>query len=730
MLPTSIPYIAFSIALLQMPPKKTSNNNPTGVLLGRAFAAWLQFGKVKGIKSVIDHYGDSNSYKQNDKKDVLMRLAWTALQSATPTPLKADVEALIIGGSLPLPESATIPPTAGPLNQPGPSNQSVPSNQPGTPTQLGPNASLFGAFTVDKVPLNPELDGGIQLTSSPFADKMASLLQKHFHRIPEPSVAPTIEEAPPPRKDISDDPSAIQLQDVYDNLHDPTITSVKLHFSNFLPHMYTLHSLGREYPFRGRGPVWHNNSCAFDCVIVAAQLLGIGRLRADTGSVPWNEWGQQGFQRDCLAAFHRRWDILTKAQSIAHRNAFATLAHSASGSLQPLGSFQQVGTLWDACTVMANQFNWQQFRRSFCTSCQHQTSLQPAPPSSGAAPVGKLERAIDIGFGQNMSMQQLLQANFAVPGPSIDHPDCTGPASGRRSVERRMRVVSSDGLPVRLVVRPPADQRNIRGSTNDNITFNYSTLESNILAGGDRAGQWEQGAIKQRKVTYRWLGGIYSRNKHFRVYWQDSDYATSSGGVKIYDGMRASGAIIGDIPPSAPEFKVPTYWSEGTELLFYEQINEDNRAQVMDEVNRISSETTAGRSKYGLMNNAAQTQGQSLVIPDNPGASTTVAPGTLTGGTLEYSTGTVQGPPTGTTSGQGPTTTNNPGTSTPIALGTLTGGTVEHSAGFAPGPPINITSGITTGTTSCTQLAGNKHELSSDSDDAGHQPPPRKQKTA
>ena len=727
------PYLTFCVADLnskylqhyyKMTPKKTpakktpaqsSNNKPTGLLLGSDFDEWLKRGKIVGIKAVIDYYGAPNSYRYNDKKEVLMRMAWAVLHSTNPPPPRTDVEALIAGGAIPsLPTPAETPPTGPPVppgsNAPSTGPPVAPgSNAPptGPPVPPGPNAPRYGVFTVNKAPLNPELDGGIQLTSSPFADKLASLLQKHFHRTPEPSVAPTVEEGPAPGKDISDDPSAVQLQDIYDNEHDPNVTSVKLHFLNLAAHIYEIDPRGREYAFRGRGPVWRNNSCAFDCVIVAARLLGVGRLRADTGSTPANEWAQQDFHRHCLAAFHRRWEILKEAQSIAHRDIFANLAVTHTPSASPLGQYQRVGDLWTNCTVMANQFSFNQFLRSFCTSCRQQTSLRPLPEDAEEVPAGNVQREVQFVHGSEGPMQQLLQRHFGTPDPSSIHADCTRPAAGTTSLIRRMRVIRTDGLPVRLVVRPASSYRNISGSTNDNITFNYWTLEGKILSDGERAGQWEQGALQQRKVTYRWLGGIYHRGSHFRVYWQDSDYATSSGNVKIYDGMRASGAIIGEIPPSAPESKVPSAWADGTDCLFYERINEDNRTQIMEEANHICSETMAGRSKFDLMNNAGQTMGQGSATTNNPGVPIT-PPGTSAGGTP------IGGTPIG---------------GTPIG-GTPIGGTRNRPSRNRPSRNRpSRTGGTPAGTTSGTQIAGTRHIIELDSNDSGQQPPPTKRRT-
>ena len=683
-----------------MTPRDSSANEPTGLLLGLSYREWFRKANKSGIRAVIDHYGVPNSYYSRDTKDVLMRNAWNVLHSTTPAPPRADVEAMIMLLQTPrssgIPQGGQIPPSTEttPSNkitqskEPSPLSSAKYSTQSPLSSSAGSNASRPGVFTANKPRLNPELDGGIQLTSSPFADKLASLLQRHFHRAPEPSVAPSVEAEPAPDYKVDEacrDLSIQELRTTYDDLHDPNITSVKLQVNdNFPAHDYRPYRHGREYAFRGRGPLWQKNSCAFDCVIVAARLLGIGRIQADTGSVPRDEWVQPGFHRQCLETFHAPWEILKEASNITQRDTFAKLVESAAESVKPLGYLQEVEPIWTACTAMANQFSWHQFLGSFCTSCKNEVSLNPAPPSGGVAPVGSTHRMVVLMGDSEGTMQQRLEKVFAIPKPDFDHMSCTGPAGGKNSVARRLRVVSPDGLPVRLVVKVPAIKntpRHIPGSTNDNITFTYWTYNGDLLP---------DVILKPRTVTYRWLGGIYQKDIHFRVYWQDSDYATSSGNVKIYDGRQAYAAIIGEFPPSAPESKVPSEWSAGTDLLFYERINEDNRDQIMKEADIIVRKTTGHVSDKDVLDmlfNAGETPGQSFLETPNTGPPTTAAPVTLVANTPNDST------PIGGTATDGPST-----------VGTLIGDIAE------------------------TQIAGTKRGLDLDTDDENQQPAPIKQK--
>lgn len=47
---------------------------------------------------------------------------------------------------------------------------------------------------------------------------------------------------------------------------------------------------GHPYPLRGRGPLWDNNSCSFDCVLVAARFLDVGLAPTDYRGRDRQQW--------------------------------------------------------------------------------------------------------------------------------------------------------------------------------------------------------------------------------------------------------------------------------------------------------------------------------------------------------------------------------------------------------------------------------------------------------
>ena len=372
------------------------------------------------------------------------------------------------------------------------------------------------------------------------------------------------------------------LANAFNDRDDPHISSLRIKFlSRASPgldsrqallgvqqtHSYVLHPAGEWYPYRGRGPVWKDNSCALDCCLVAAQLLNIGQTTIDIGSRPRIEWinSLTDLEKSAMTAFEIDWGVLTPATSIQTRHGFLRKilaemnANKRTQHQTRLGSFLPATGIWSLCTSMASQFSFTTIQRNTCTNCSR---VHPNPPT----PTPATDITLDVlrSTGQTPTMEEMLQQYFGpiVPGGSrANCVDCKATASARRR-----RVVVGD-LPVRLVVKPADNYRDVKNANADRLTFNY--LPSDDLS-------------TERQVSYRWLGGIYLRNGHYRLYWTDCDYITPNGNVKVYDGKIASGSIVGGVPPCHPENRIPEIWRASTEFFFYERINEDNMDAALD----------------------------------------------------------------------------------------------------------------------------------------------------
>ncbi|MCJ1401386.1 hypothetical protein MMC11_004599 [Xylographa trunciseda] len=517
------------------------------------------------------------------------------------------------------PAAGLLSPDTTPLKTPLTSEKPL-ENPPSGSTMGEPGVSASKSrdrttlFTINKRAQDPQSTDGLNITGANFQDQLAGLILRYSHRVPTPSVGGT--QDPLPQRNARDLRAIVrsqQLENAFDNEHDPRISSFRLSFSNFAEGDYQAAMYDRDYRVRGRGPVWHANSCALDTVIVAAQLLGIGRIQNDTGTIPRDEWLEQldPFPSVCVQIFSEPWEIFTEAESIRRRDTFLRYAiresedWGASAKLRPHGMFQSSSSLWKACTQMADQFKYREFRRNYCTACDQQTRLWPEP-ATGRPLVGTLAQHItftQLGADEStkittFNMEDMLQRHFGAPASLRNHTNCQGANSGSTSLRAGRRVISPEGLPARLVVEPSFEFRNIPGATNDRITFTYATVEGNMVSTDGQPPQWQQSGVHERTVSYRWMGGIYQRNKHFRVYWQDSKFASSNGNVKVYDGMLFGGAIIGEFPPIKAGHKVPAAWADGADVLFYERINDDDSDAVIASAQTYVADVLAGRGKY------------------------------------------------------------------------------------------------------------------------------------
>ena len=357
----------------------------------------------------------------------------------------------------------------------------------------------------------------------------------------------------------------------YDNRNYEALQRPRSHFP---VQEYMFSGLGKLYPYRGRGPVWDNNSCALDCVLVVARLLDVGLTAADIGDQPRELWlaSLDDFEMAFIDAVHADWDIYTKATSISQRRLFMNQFINRSNSKKPptapksrLGDFLASTALWEECTSMANQFTFRTRRISICASCGQSNSSKQVEPEQRSITLRDPTPTQDT----DISMADLLQQWFGVPDRA-EHRD-HGPPNGCGAPGLFSRRVVVGEMPHRLVVLPSMQYRNIRGATDDTIRFQYLGTDG-----------------REHAAVYRWLGGIYYQLHHFRVYWRDSPYPDRSGNIKLYDGKLLLGTIIGGVPPQHPDYKVVDWWANGTDILFYERVDVNDAAAA----SRITQEVS------------------------------------------------------------------------------------------------------------------------------------------
>ncbi|MCJ1248293.1 hypothetical protein MMC30_005510 [Trapelia coarctata] len=454
------------------------------------------------------------------------------------------------------------------------------------------NTSRTFRITLDR----PDTDGQITLDSAQLLplgliDGLRAYIARSFHC--PPKLATDVSRTIVPKRNVEQfgDPEAIDslnLEDLFNDTDDPCIDLLRLH-ANY--HTYRLHPSGKPYLYHGRGPVWNKVSGPLDCCIVVARLLDLGFTQADSRSERVSEWRSSldEFGQRCLQTFYEDWGILTPGESINRRDTFydyivdqynSSITTSRRSRLRT-NAFNSPSLLWQICTSeMAGQFGYAETTRITCTSCddeeyrdvRHQGFIQLS----------------DWDAEEQPSMEQMLQWHFAAPHPSAYrvHEACTGEGGPAETVAYRRHLIVDEILPSRLAVRPNSAYTNIRGATDDNITFTYTAVQA-------EDGNDSERTLVDRSATYRWLGGIYTLEHHCRVYWQDSNYASSTRQLQVYDGMKACGAILGGFPPHSPGYKVPPVWARGASILFYERLNEDNKDLVLEGVQEMLADLSA-----------------------------------------------------------------------------------------------------------------------------------------
>ena len=332
------------------------------------------------------------------------------------------------------------------------------------------------------------------------------------------------------------------------------ITIMKLVF-NINIHNYSLDPKGIPCLFRGQGPVWDQNSCHLDVCIVAARLLDVGSTIADRSTVPRDAWFRtlQPVQQRFLDLVSADWEGMDRVTNIKCRHHFWDHQLAPVEGIPKRPNFGSALNVWDQCTSRMGQFG---FKRSdglsSCVNC-------------GAAPASKPARHHQyLSLDMSQAQYQEYRSQVAEVGKPIDWwmgrelgPSNKRCGSCKTPAGRSLSCEIVGALPQRLVVVPGQFiQGLISGPTSNYVRFSY----------------WS--ANGEQQATYRWLGGIYCRNHHFRLYWIDGETTSPEPHVRVYDGRKACGAIVGGVPAFSHDDKVPISWSRAPTILFYERVDE------------------------------------------------------------------------------------------------------------------------------------------------------------
>ncbi|PLB41026.1 uncharacterized protein BDW47DRAFT_115612 [Aspergillus candidus] len=360
----------------------------------------------------------------------------------------------------------------------------------------------------------------------------------------------------------------------------PAASQVRLMQDPTNPERLMLTQDGTAYIYRGRGPVFRNNSCAVDCVIAVGKMLDVGSTVMDRQMPHWHEKLGR-VEKAFIEATDVNWDVCTVTQSIEMRDRFWEVA----AAEQPAIVVGNNGPLWSVWKAAAGSFP--QFRYTVEEERSCQGSLCPFKETdmqqkSSVILSGRAQRRKE----KTVPMPELLPRHF-----SRETREACPRCHRMDSLLVRKRFSS---LPARMVVTVDGSISTKR-HTGD-IEIMYTDLNG-----------------VEKTAVYRWLGGIYCQTDHFRVYWTDTNRGEEDkGGVRLYDSLMNLGLVVGGIRRLNRLEKVPKAWwkDKAIPLLIYELVPNPTREVLV----------TARRTVSEMLEH--QRQGRPILKHHNPWAST------------------------------------------------------------------------------------------------------------
>ncbi len=344
---------------------------------------------------------------------------------------------------------------------------------------------------------------------------------------------------------------------------------------------YSMVDNGVDYRYCGRGPEWQNNSCFWDSIIVSCMFLHAGFTYVDRGTSP-REWESAltTIQRAFLDVLRMDWDFFDTRTSIAQRDMFLNLFHrewsneNQGSKPKGKGQFDSAAARWNDIARPFQQFSFRAHKRILPCRCRNRglrnnpwVEVQYITPP--LLPTDK----------KGVTITDLLQrwSRYVVP-----HAGC------QQSGAKEETHVIHGNLPIRMVLQITGGR--LLDHTSQSISFSYTRTEPDS----------NQESIE--RANYRWLGGVYVSENHFRVYWNDSAPDTRVvSDLRVYDGMQAHGAIIGGVPPADELEPIPEYWMRSCPpLLFYEQVVRPDPSALEAARSAIANiaDTQLGRSNF------------------------------------------------------------------------------------------------------------------------------------
>lgn len=153
---------------------------------------------------------------------------------------------------------------------------------------------------------------------------------------------------------------------------------------------------GNEYAYRGRGPVWSNNSCAFDCAVVLGKLLDAGStvVDIDRNQLDWRERLTVP-EHIFITATNANWDVYSDSQSIAIRDQFLTRLAQCVSAIE-VSKPNAFWVIWTASQARLVNFTWR--TRKSALGARAEQRLLPRPRSPAHLSLPHQNRKIRTAF--------------------------------------------------------------------------------------------------------------------------------------------------------------------------------------------------------------------------------------------------------------------------------------------------------------------------------------------
>ncbi|OJJ82656.1 uncharacterized protein ASPGLDRAFT_59085 [Aspergillus glaucus CBS 516.65] len=274
-----------------------------------------------------------------------------------------------------------------------------------------------------------------------------------------------------------------------------------------------------------------------------SRLLDAGSTVYDRKEPGWNIRLSRA-EKTFIDATDANWDVLSRDESTTLRDTLWNVLAEESPAVR-VGRFNSVWSVWAAATSNIRQFQLSCVETIIHCSCRR---AYQAPSTSTSFQSSFVTPPVHPNDKDGVSIQEVISRPFA-PGSLSPCRDC----SLEDAVIRERRITS---LPLRMIVTLD-EHVTVNNHTQD---FSFSYLDANGVP---------------QTATYRWLGGVYMHNNHFRVCWTDEERGEAGeGAVKMYDGMQNAGLIVGGVGPYRADERVPPNWFCGRTipLLVYERV--------------------------------------------------------------------------------------------------------------------------------------------------------------